>query len=1270
MRLKRLELHGFKSFADRTLLDFGGQQLTGIVGPNGCGKSNVVDAVRWVLGETRPTSMRGSGMTDVIFKGSASRPPLSVAEVTMVLDNSAGDIPERAAEVAITRRLYKTGEGEYLIDGERVRLKDVRDMLFDTGLGSRGYSVLEQGRIDAILSANPLQRRSIFEEAAGISRYRQRRHETELRLKRVEQDVARLDDLIGEKRSRVRSLKIQAGKAERYVAAKEQWTLGRTRWLRHRTAELDGELAALAPELVRLEASLAELRERRSAGEAEIHERERERSALVGELEEVSSRLAALGSELSTLDERRSQLTLRVTSWRTSAKEESERAAALRAQLEERRSQGAALAAELEVLEAAHAQAQEVAGGVAGRARELGRQLKAAREASDRQNDCVLECLHRRTAAQNSLRHLEGAQGPAEERRRRAEERRAALEGVLGELRSEVEALQAEVEEAERCSAEAESAHAAARERLAATEESLAAVREGLRERELERASLSARIESLLDREAELATLSDGTRELIESIERGEGPCGPAELQGILADHLTIELRLARALDVALGEKAQRLVAADAHVALELLAWMRERKQGQVGLVVPRGIGAPDCPSPGDYALFARYGMAVEGRLSEHVRCDEALRPLVWALLCDVVIVSDLDLALELAAREPGWRFVTPAGELVETSGLVGGHRELSHGAIGRRSSAADLASEVDRLDRRLEGDREELAALERSLDEGRSALSAAAEELERARSLRAERQGALAAASVRLSEREAGAEELEREVQTATEEITRLGLEAEQAARLAEETEADFERENTRLEELERARAVLEEQREALAREESRAQVEVTRLQGELTAAGRRAEDLSRRMGEDEAEIARAEGRARNYEASAVQGEEEAVQIAQQAALLVERREGLDKEQAELRERERGGAERIREVRERAEAVQRELDRAAEELSQRRLEVQRLEMTREELFARAAEELELGAEDLRADFEPEPELAEPGALEALASEVQALREKLDKIGPVNVDAVHELEEVSAELEFQEREAQDLAQARRTLNDTIAKIDAESRRLFLETFEEVRSGFQRIFRALFGGGKADIQLDPEMDVLEAGIEIVARPPGREMLSIGLLSGGQRTMTALALLFAVFEVCPSPFCVLDEVDAALDDANIDRFLGMLEGFTESSQFLVVTHNKGTMSACDSLFGVTMQTKGVSSFVSVELEEVEAFAPGETTGKARPSGTGSVSESPPGSEAPDPSAGSAEEGDEPIVELVPARLRRDGALEGGTADRIEDPAAAES
>jgi len=483
--------------------------------------------------------------------------------------------------------------------------------------------------------------------------------------------------------------------------------------------------------------------------------------------------------------------------------------------------------------------------------------------------------------------------------------------------------------------------------------------------------------------------------------------------------------------------------------------------------------------------------------------------------------------------------------------------------------------------------------------------------------------------------------------VEHAQAEVARLDAELEAQREERDAAQRAYERENQLLEQMEVDRHRMEERREALSREESRAHVELTRLQGELSALRRRQEDLARRVTEDEQEVTRADGRAKDYEANAESGDEEGERIAVDAARLAEERGALELRLDELREVERTGAERIREMRERAEEVQRSLDLVAERLSEARLEAQRLELARTELFERSREELDLDADALRADFEPEPELAAEDALAALAERVTELRTQLDKIGPVNVEAVHELEEVQGRLEFLEGQVKDLADARRSLAETITRIDSESRRLFLETFEEVRSNFQRIFRRLFGGGRADVMLDDEVDVLEAGIEIVARPPGREMLSIGLLSGGQRTLTALALLFAVFEARPSPFCVLDEVDAALDDANIDRFLGMLDTFLESTQFIVVTHNKGTMSACETLYGVTMQIKGVSSFVTVELDEVEEFVPGETTGKAR--------------ERIDGVATDDRESGEPVVELQPARTQRDGSLEGGTMVR---------
>ncbi|MEM9801441.1 MAG: AAA family ATPase, partial [Planctomycetota bacterium] len=446
---------------------------------------------------------------------------------------------------------------------------------------------------------------------------------------------------------------------------------------------------------------------------------------------------------------------------------------------------------------------------------------------------------------------------------------------------------------------------------------------------------------------------------------------------------------------------------------------------------------------------------------------------------------------------------------------------------------------------------------------------------------------------------------------------------------------------ENDRLEQMDNGRKRLEAEREGLQREEQGAQVELSAVKAEATGLEQRIASLERLIGETGSEIERSRKRAETYGTSASEGRGEVQGIAAEAEAIVARRADVEERLAALRASERSGAERISETRKEAEAVQTQLDATSESLGEERLASQAAEIARREVLGRAAEELGTSEHALREAFvELGEEPLEAAALEALDKEVVAIKAQLDRLGPVNLDAVHELEEVGGRLEHFETQATDLAEARKTLLDTIRTIDEESRRLFVETFEEVRGNFQRIFRLLFGGGKADIRLEEGEDVLESGVEIVARPPGRELLSIGLLSGGQRTMTALALLFAVFEARPSPFCVLDEVDAALDDANIDRFLAMLDRFRTSTQFIVVTHNKGTMAASQALYGVTMQVKGVSRFVSVELDEIDEFAP-ESTGSARPREAGEEADE---SEAPEPRASTDEESGEPIVEIA--------------------------
>ncbi|MDF1836771.1 MAG: chromosome segregation protein SMC, partial [Planctomycetota bacterium] len=1205
MHLKRLELFGFKSFADRTVLDFDGNRLTGIVGPNGCGKSNVVDAVRWVLGETRPSSMRGSGMTDVIFKGSVSRPGLSVAEVTLVLDNTDEELVGRGAEVAITRRLYKGGEGEYLIDGGKVRLKDVKDMLFDTGLGSRGYSVLEQGRIDAVLSANPQQRRAIFEEAAGTSRYRQRKHEAELRLKRVAQDMERLEEVMGELRTRVRSLKIQAGKAERYVVAKQDWTAERTRHLKHKLFQLNGELNGLRPELVELETLCEELREKRAAHDAEIQETESERTRVVGDLDKASSDAGRLEGEVRALEERREQLALRVTSWMTSSREEEERAEGLREQLANHRTELGAMVESTAGLESQAQQAEAGAKRLGQEHAQLATQYKEARAAVEEQNGKVLEALNRRSSAINRVQHLDESQEPAQARLNLVAERLATSVEECGLVEAHVNELQVQVEAHSAKARAVEGECAALSERVSGEQEQCEGLQAQGRELDVEIAGLEARRDSLLDLERQREELSGGTRRLLEVIDDGQGPCESEGLMGVVADHLSIDTRLARSLDVVLGERAATVVARDAHVARAIVDWAAQDEVGQIPVVVPPGLGAPVCPSPSDYALFARYGNGVEGRLSDLVRCDPEMRALARALCCDVVVVSSLDLALKLVSQNPAWRFVTPRGELVDSAGLVGGYREVTQGAVGRRSQADEWSRRIDSLKGKLEAISEEHQRRGEQLAELQAQLADRTEERDGLRQ-------ALGAAGSECAAERSRLTGLQGQVQRTTEDQGRLRQELEAlkaelvgARALADSSESDFESENQVLSRLDQGRMELEHSRETLGRELSQVQVEKTRAISELTALKERISSEQKRIEIDSAEIERAEGRARNFVANAEAGETQGVGLLAEVDAIRQKRSDMEGTLEGLREQERHFAARGSEVRKLADEVQRGLDESGDSLSKGRLREQRLDLSRTDVLERAWDELSLEDWALRQDFEPEEELlATPEPMEALEKRVHELKRVLDKIGPVNVDAVEELEEVSQRLGFLETESGDLRDAKRTLLETLNAIDEESRRLFLETFEEVRVGFQRIFRQLFGGGKADILLEPDKDVLEAGIDIIARPPGREMLAIGLLSGGQRTMTALALLFAVFEARPSPFCVLDEVDAALDDANIGRFLSMLLQFVDTTQFIVVTHNKGTMSHCDALFGVTMQVKGVSRFVGVELEEVDEFTPDAT------------------------------------------------------------------
>ncbi|HED65970.1 MAG TPA: chromosome segregation protein SMC [Planctomycetes bacterium] len=1228
MRLKRLELFGFKSFADRSVLDFR-QDLTGIVGPNGCGKSNVVDAVRWILGEQRPSSMRGGEMTDVIFKGSSSRPVMSVAEGTIVFDNSSGTLEDRGDEVSVTRRVYRSGEGEYLIDGVRVRLKDVREMLFGTGLGSRGYSVLEQGKIDAILSANALERRAIFEEAAGVSRYRQRRKETESRLRRVQADLVRLEDVVGELAKRERSLKVQAGRARRFVETRDAWRLDGTRLAKHQLHNLADEMQATRTLLAEAEAEVEARRADRASAEEELAERARELEALRAELSRTSGESSELAAEVRGIDERRKELLSRVEAWRASAEEESARIVVLEERRRERGEESAALEAELQGVEASHSEAVERAELLAKETAELANSHREVARASEAKNQEVLRSLHELTSARNRVQHLADSLEPLAEREERAELRLEAAREEWNAAREEEVRAREALAAAEAALAEAEEARdACAREgdQLDRRLEELEARRVDL---EVEGARLSSRVESLRDWERERESLGAGARELLDAIERGEGPELAGRLSGLLADHLHADTRVARALDAALGNRARALVVEGPADAARILEWLKERQGGRVRLALPvrNGHGSDEAEE-----REVRELAGVEGPLLEKTRADAGFEGVAAALIDDVWLVADAAAAETALERFPRLRFVTPDGDLFAAGAVEGGHIEVAQGAVGRRSQA-------DELEARGVAVREELDALAGELEAARARRADGAEKLarcgEQVRECSAERSslaGALDAVRARINELVRAVEFSERECEGLAHERDGVAAELEQWRERLGELEVTHSREEKRLGELEEERKALEAVRGQRARDEGQARAELSGLRERLEFLSRRRTDLARQVEELGQEMERVRERSKRHLEDADRGQAEAESLAATRDEHLARRGELEERLQTLRAAEAKGREGLEELRRRADAITQDLEAALERVSRTGLDSQRVELAREELARRAEEDFGSSAAELLEGFEPEEELADPERLSELERRVAELKRTLDRLGPVNLEAVEELEEVSGRLEFLTTQKGDLDEARRSLEATIRRLDEESERRFVEAFDAIRAEFRVLFRQLFGGGKADVSLQEGVSVLEAGIEIIARPPGRESLPISLLSGGQRTLTALALLFAVFRTNSSPFCILDEVDAALDEANIGRFLSMVQSSLGETQYIIVTHNKGTMAACQVLYGVTMAVKGVSHVVSVELDQVDEFVP-EVVGSSKPS--------PLAEATPDPAA----EEDLREVEVVP-------------------------
>src|SRR5215468_4039519 len=1189
MRIKRLDITGFKSFLDRAVFTFDAG-ITGVVGPNGCGKSNVVDAIRWVMGEQSAKHLRGRGMEDVIFNGSETKPPLSMAEVSLTFEVDPRDqlAPQYAGfgEVTVTRRLFRSGESEYLINRTQCRLLDVVELFLGTGVGTRAYSIIEQGRVGLIVSAKPEDRRSIIEEAAGVTKYKSRRKAAERKLEATEANLLRVADLVTELEKRLDSLGRQAKKAEKYRSLKA----------RIREIELhqaSHKLLGLLAEQKHLQDAIAALGETEQAALRRVRALEDEVESRRARLETDGQALQTLADEVHALDTRTRETEQALAFWRAdlatagaaeaAAATESEALTGRLAALETRR---ATLEAEIAALtgasaadEAAMRRAQEGLDAAQGLQRESQEKLEQERLA--------LLGLAGRIANQET--QLTALAARREELRERHRQATAELQGI----RSQESALDRERNEVTRRVQQSRQLTLELAERRGAEEDALAAHRAAFAESEV---AVIALREELADKRSRLHSLEEIQRHY-EGFDRGVRAVmlragTEARSQGIfglVADVLRTSPRFERAIEAALGARLQNVLVQSRSVGLELSRYLASVAEGRSSfLPVPELSVAAPPPVPEGLT-------GVLGRATDEVRAEAEFRPVVDLLLGNVLLVEDLDAATRVRDLAPGFTAVTLAGEVLASDGtLTGGVLEgPGSGALQKKREIAELAETVAATEARYNELLTRHYALQKQILHTEELLKGLQKHHHEEELVRSALEKDLHQASEQLARFRERVTQLVRDSEALEEALGRVDRD-EEAAR-GESAHAQAERAARE----ERARG-FQERLEGLQRSAEAHGEELMALRVKVASHAERAEAARASLAEVSAglaELTERQGRALEARAQAVARREELQgRIAGAEEGHAGRLQRLAEDTARLEEGRRAHAEEVARVRADEASLRDErsrLDGVTEGLGQITLRERSLVLEVEHLVRSVEErhQTDLSGELHRFHTHRRLEAVEE-------QQLRDLRAQLERLGEINLTAIDEHKEVAERHTFLAGQKRDLESSIKALRDAIAKIDRTSRERFARTFEVVNDRFQRVFPRLFGGGRAGLLLTEEGPNGEPGVEIVAQPPGKKLQSVTLLSGGEKALTAVALIFAIFLIKPTPFCLLDEVDAPLDEGNVGRYNELLREMAKQSQFILITHNKRTMEVVDTLYGVTMEEPGISKLVSVRLREAAA------------------------------------------------------------------------
>ena len=1179
MHLQSLELFGFKSFADKTVFNFH-EGVTAIVGPNGCGKSNVLDAVKWALGEQSAKSLRGDEMADVIFNGADTRKPVGFAEVSLTFSNCAEELGIEWHDVRVTRRVYRDGNSEYLLNKTACRLRDIQSLFADTGIARTAYSMMEQGRIDMILSSRPEDRRAVFEEAAGITKYKTQKREALRKLEATEANLLRIGDVIKEVKRQIGSLQRQAGKARRYQALHADLRVLETHHASKQLASLERDLTASRKEIESLADS-------EKIARAKIDNNENALAEERGALDKIDTEIAECRAEVQRLDSEIATHRNRIEFNRQRAQELAElieRARRDIAEAENKRHQQEAQ------IKQTNSSIAEIEQQLKEKEAELAELSALAGEIHKKRSDRVTRLQELQLAFSKSESRISALEEELTGTKARRELTHAQVEQLLKEIEGLTEAREelvgrigVSLQVSRRQPLDVETRLREKEKLLAQAEQDLATLHRTLAEKR-------SRLDVLRQLNEEGEGLAEGSQALLKGVN------GSAEFRnaiaGSLVAHLDVDPKFIQAIEAALGRNLHAIVLKDAKVVSEIIGRLKEKKLGYAALLIPDLTAAAPQTSqkvlPSEALAWA----------TDKVRAPKPLEALVTRLLGDVVIFPELEHALEYKKIEPALAMATVAGEYVSREGIVftGSSEVRAASLLERKAQIANLAKEEAALAK-------EYDSVSARRDDSKTALETASR-LQRELSEAGRKIDTLQSEKTALERQIAAADErlahVERDLQSGRDQLANqknelAAFEATQKKTVLREEDLTAKTNELRLSvatEQQRHENLIAQREPMSARDAELAEL-ITVRKADIAMYERKLATQAEESRESETVISTQTSQRDEAQANSAKIAE---QRAMRLAAISDRESELRRVRDSLGELQNRRAQgQVRESQ-----FQMKIDNLLAHIS-RSYQIDLRSFTLEEaafvktlkLQVKRNEKLEGGAsfDGLRTgSATPDsPELVPPN----LEKVITDLKTQLDNMGPVNLEAVHEYDELEERYKFLEAQNTDLTNSQRELLDVIARINSTTQKLFADTFEQVRTNFREMFAELFRGGRADLSLLDENDPLNCGIEITAKPPGKQLQSVSLLSGGERAMTAVSLLFAIYMVRPSPFCILDEVDAALDENNINCFIRVLDRFVQQSQFIIITHNKRTIAKADVLYGVTMEERGVSKLVGVKL-----------------------------------------------------------------------------